>query len=78
MTQAELAQLKAAIKHTRWALEELTYDQKQQEASALVSGSPKEMVQYLAGKFGSVGSVLMATHDLRKTQGGRAKTLFKG
>jgi hypothetical protein len=78
MTPAELVRLKAAIRRSRWALEELTVDQKMQEANILVSGPHKEMVQYLAGKFGSVGSVLVQVDTLRKFQGGRAKTLSKG
>lgn len=77
MTQDELVRLKACIRRTRWVLEELTVDQKQQEANILISGPPKEMVQYLVSKLGSVGSVLIAAHDLRAAQGVRAKTLYK-
>lgn len=68
--------LKAIIHRSRWCLEELVVDQKDQEANALISGGAKDMVKYLVSKFGSVQAVVAAAQDMRKAV--PAKTLTVG
>ena len=77
MTQSDLVELKAIIHRSRWTLEELTVDQKDQEANELLSGSAKGMVAYLVGRFGSVGAVIRMSQGMRRSKPAKILTLGK-
>lgn len=76
MTEKEAGEIKHIARFHRWALEELTVDQKMQEANRLLSAtSSNEMFQYLRGQFGSAKSVLIQARYLIMEQRERRKTL---
>lgn len=73
MSRAE--NLRALFKRHRWAVDELVYDQKLQEANDLVNGTNQPCFQYLCSRLGSATAVESSLRSLMHLQDGPRKAL---
>lgn len=72
---SDVEDIKGIFKRYRWAVDELVYDQKLQEATELSNGKNQLCYDYLLRRYGSTREVVAMLKALIRLQDGPRKAL---